>query len=164
MAKGQCDTPPCYSSTNSHTPQVYRLWDPAPISAPWRMNGKWWGNSFLFAFSSLANHGGYLSWFGKQPLHMYKASTSLVLTYFCSYLPTYLPTYVWDLFPTELITKMKPNINSVEVHPQLSNNHHPVDGVLVGAGSVAPSLRFRALVMGVTCMKVGAGWRFTCSN
>ncbi len=28
---------------------------------------------------------------------------------------------------------MKPNINSVEVHPQLSNNKHPVDGVLVGA-------------------------------
>jgi hypothetical protein len=30
---------------------------------------------------------------------------------------------------------VKPNINSVEeVHPQLSNNGHPVDGVLVGAG------------------------------
>ncbi len=27
---------------------------------------------------------------------------------------------------------MKPNINSVEVHPQLSNNRHPVDGALVG--------------------------------
>ncbi len=27
---------------------------------------------------------------------------------------------------------MKPKINSVEVHPQLSNNGHPVDGVLVG--------------------------------
>jgi hypothetical protein len=24
---------------------------------------------------------------------------------------------------------VKPNINSVEVHPQLSNNVHPVDGV-----------------------------------
>jgi len=33
---------------------------------------------------------------------------------------------------------MKPNINSVEVHPQLSNNGHPVDGVLVGAGSLWP--------------------------
>ncbi len=31
---------------------------------------------------------------------------------------------------------MKPNINSVEVHPQLSNNRHPVDGVLVGASSL----------------------------
>jgi hypothetical protein len=26
---------------------------------------------------------------------------------------------------------MKPNINSVKVHPQLSNNRHPVDGELV---------------------------------
>ncbi len=31
---------------------------------------------------------------------------------------------------------MKPNINSVEVHPQLSNNGHPVNGALVGAGSL----------------------------
>jgi hypothetical protein len=31
----------------------------------------------------------------------------------------------------------KPNINkSVEVHPQLSINGHPVDGVLMGAGSL----------------------------
>jgi hypothetical protein len=31
---------------------------------------------------------------------------------------------------------VKPNINkSVEVHPQLSNNGHPVDGALMGAGS-----------------------------
>jgi hypothetical protein len=37
-----------------------------------------------------------------------------------------------------LVTKLKPNINSVEVHPQLSNNGHPVDGVLVGAGSLWP--------------------------
>jgi hypothetical protein len=29
---------------------------------------------------------------------------------------------------------VKLNINSVEVHPQLSNNRHLVDGVLVGAG------------------------------
>jgi hypothetical protein len=41
-----------------------------------------------------------------------------------------------DLFPTELITKVKSNINPVEVHPQLSNNGHPVDGALVGAGSL----------------------------
>jgi len=32
---------------------------------------------------------------------------------------------------------MKPHINSVEVHPQLSNNGHPVDGALVRAGSPA---------------------------
>jgi hypothetical protein len=28
---------------------------------------------------------------------------------------------------------VKPNINSVEVHPELSYNGHPVDGALVGA-------------------------------
>jgi hypothetical protein len=63
---------------------------------------------------------------------MYKPSTYLVVTYLFSY----LSTYIGDLFLTELVTKVKPNINSVEVHPQLSNNNrHPVDGVLVGAGS-----------------------------
>jgi hypothetical protein len=31
------------------------------------------------------------------------------------------------------------NINSVEFHPQLSNDrHHPVDGAVVGAGSLWP--------------------------
>jgi hypothetical protein len=35
---------------------------------------------------------------------------------------------------------VKPNINSVEVHPHLSNNSHPVDGVMVGAGSLWPLL------------------------
>ncbi len=33
---------------------------------------------------------------------------------------------------------MKPDLNSVEVHLQLSHNGHPVDGVLVGAGSLWP--------------------------
>jgi len=33
---------------------------------------------------------------------------------------------------------VKPNINSVEVHPQLNNNGHLVDGVLVGVGLVWP--------------------------
>jgi hypothetical protein len=33
---------------------------------------------------------------------------------------------------------VKPNINSVEVHPHLSNSIHPVDGVMVGAGSLWP--------------------------
>jgi hypothetical protein len=37
-----------------------------------------------------------------------------------------------------LVAKVKPSINSVEVHPQLSNNRHPVDGALVGAGSPWP--------------------------
>jgi hypothetical protein len=43
----------------------------------------------------------------------------------------------------KLVTKLKPNINSVEVHPQLSNKGHPVDGVLVGAGSLGAILLFR---------------------
>jgi len=60
---------------------------------------------------------------------MNKPPTYLLVAYF----PTYLP--MRDLFPTILVTKVKPNINSVEVHPQLSNNRHPVDGALVGAGS-----------------------------
>jgi len=36
---------------------------------------------------------------------------------------------------------VKPTINSVEVHPQLSNNGYPMDGALVGAGSLWPRLR-----------------------
>jgi hypothetical protein len=38
----------------------------------------------------------------------------------------------------KLVTKMKPNINLVEVHPQLSSNRHLTDGVLVGANSLRP--------------------------
>jgi hypothetical protein len=35
--------------------------------------------------------------------------------------------------------EVKPNINSIKVNPQLSNNNkHPVDGALVGAGSLWP--------------------------
>jgi hypothetical protein len=33
---------------------------------------------------------------------------------------------------------MKPSSNSVEDHPQLSHNRHPVDGALVGASSLWP--------------------------
>jgi hypothetical protein len=31
---------------------------------------------------------------------------------------------------------VKPKINSVDVHPQVIKNKHPVDGVLVGTGSI----------------------------
>jgi hypothetical protein len=34
---------------------------------------------------------------------------------------------------------VKPNINSGEVHSELCNNGHPVDGALVGAGSLWPN-------------------------
>jgi len=33
---------------------------------------------------------------------------------------------------------VKPNINPVEVHPQLSHSGHPVDGAVMGAGSLWP--------------------------
>jgi hypothetical protein len=37
-----------------------------------------------------------------------------------------------------LVAKVKPNTNSVEVHPQLSNNRHPVDdgALMMGGGSL----------------------------
>jgi hypothetical protein len=54
---------------------------------------------------------------------MYKPSIYLVITYFSTYLPMY-KTYI---FLTKLVTKVKPNINSVEVHPQLTSNGHPVE-------------------------------------
>jgi hypothetical protein len=59
---------------------------------------------------------------------MCKPSIYLVVTYF----PIYLPIY-------ELVTKVKPNINPVEVHLQLSCYGHPVDGALLGAGSLWPA-------------------------
>ncbi len=40
-----------------------------------------------------------------------------------------------DLLLIEWVTKMKPGGNSVKDHPQL---RHPVDGALVGAGSLWP--------------------------
>jgi hypothetical protein len=62
-------------------------------------------------------------------------------TYLTNNLFSYLSTYIWDLFSTKLVTKVKPNINSVDVHPQLSNNKHPVvDGALVVGGSLWPYL------------------------
>jgi len=54
------------------------------------------------------------------------------------------------LFPTELVTKVRPNVNSVEVHPQPSNNEHPVDGALVGAGPLWPK-KFRVFTMVYQC-------------
>jgi hypothetical protein len=63
---------------------------------------------------------------------MYKLSTYLVVPYFV----TYLSIYMLDLLLIEWVTKMKPGSNSVEDHPQLSHNRHPVDGALMGAGSL----------------------------
>jgi hypothetical protein len=36
---------------------------------------------------------------------------------------------------------VKPNINSIEVHPQLNPNKHLVDGMLVGDDSLWPNVR-----------------------
>jgi len=46
-----------------------------------------------------------------------------------------------DLLLIEWVTKMKlGSTNSVEGHPQLSQNRHQVDGALVGAGSLWPGV------------------------
>ncbi len=58
-----------------------------------------------------------------------------------SYLLSYQSTYRRPI-STELVAKVKPNINWVEVHSQLSNIGQPMDGVLVGAG--LPWLTFKA--------------------
>jgi hypothetical protein len=66
---------------------------------------------------------------------MYKPSTYLLIIYF----PTFLPIYE-TYFLTELVTKVKPSLNSGEIHPEPSNTGHRVDGALVvGAGSLWPS-------------------------
>jgi hypothetical protein len=64
---------------------------------------------------------------------MYKPSAYLVVTYF----PTYRRDYD-TYFLRELVTKVRPDINSVEVHPKLSNNGYQLDGVLVGASLLWP--------------------------
>jgi len=45
------------------------------------------------------------------------------------------------------MTKVKPYINSVEVHPQLSNRRHSVDGAMVGAGSLWSQSGHKVVVM-----------------
>jgi hypothetical protein len=52
-----------------------------------------------------------------------------------NYFPTFLLMY-GTYFITEWVTKLIPEVNSVEVHPQLSYNGHAVDGTLVGTGSL----------------------------
>ncbi len=60
------------------------------------------------------------------------------------YKPATLPSSHLFSLPMDLlflqkgVTKVKPDINSVNVHPQLSHNRHPVDGVLVVVGSLRP--------------------------
>ncbi len=58
---------------------------------------------------------------------------------------------------------MKPNINSVEVHPQLSNNGCPLDSALVNCGQSLftnypklklPGLSFAQIGDGIKCQEV----------
>lgn len=37
-----------------------------------------------------------------------------------------------------IITKVKPNIISIEVHSQVNNSRHPMDGALVDVSSMWP--------------------------
>ncbi len=62
---------------------------------------------------------------------MYKTFTYLEVAYF---LPIYL--YMIFIWFTKLVTKMKPIVSSIEVHPQLSNNEHLMDGVPMVVGSL----------------------------
>ncbi len=70
-----------------------------------------------------------------------------------------LPTYTGDLFPTGLVTKVKPNINSVEIHPQLSNKGHPVDGAgsLWAVGLICP-LNQLILILGTVSAVASRVW------
>jgi len=65
---------------------------------------------------------------------MYKPSTYQVITYFFL---TYVPMY-----ETYFLQKWSPRWNQIltqlRFHPQLSYNRHPVDGALVGVGSLLP--------------------------
>jgi len=70
-----------------------------------------------------------------------------------TYLFSCLSTYIWDLFSTKLVTKVKPNMNAVEVHPELNNNGYLVDGARVGAGSLwrSPHSAYVFLIGDVAC-------------
>jgi hypothetical protein len=62
-----------------------------------------------------------------------------LLSFGDNYLFSYLSTSdIWDLLLTDWVTKVKPDMNSVEVHPQQSHIRHPVHVVVVGAGSLWP--------------------------
>jgi hypothetical protein len=65
---------------------------------------------------------------------MDKPSTYLVVAYFPTYLCTIRISYIIGYQG-----ETKPNNNSIEVYPQLSNNGHPVDGALVGASLLRPT-------------------------
>jgi hypothetical protein len=66
---------------------------------------------------------------------MYELSTCFIVTYFPTYLPMYEPYFLQNWLPRRnhiLLTQLR------FIHPQLSNNGHPVDGAMVHAGSLWP--------------------------
>jgi hypothetical protein len=97
------------------------------------MDGKYSGNNFLLGFSSVANHGGYVSWFflnyvltylqanglwvGNQnkPFSMYKPSTYLAIIFYGNFntelIILIVGLYVRDPLLKEWVRKLKPYIN-----------------------------------------------------
>jgi hypothetical protein len=64
-----------------------------------------------------------------------------------------------------LVAKVKPNTNSVEVHPQLSNNRHPVDdgALMMGAGFTVAvrGAAYRAVSFAI-CRAFSNKWNAHC--
>jgi hypothetical protein len=88
-----------------------------------------------------------------QPLPVYKPSTYIVVTYF----PTCLPIYETYFLQTWL-PRWNQNINSGEVHPQLSNNGHPVEGVLVGCWFTLADLIHKHSTIGIQLETMQLWW------
>jgi hypothetical protein len=59
---------------------------------------------------------------------------------------------------------VKPYTNSVEIHPQPSNNRHPVDDVLVGAGSLWPIPMYKVQEPNIPNNSAGASCKVTTSE
>ncbi len=59
-----------------------------------------------------------------------------LLTYGPIFLPTYLPTYLGSYVIQDKLPKVKPDVNSIWVHPQVSLYGASHDGVLVAVGSL----------------------------
>jgi hypothetical protein len=76
----------------------------------------------------------------KGCIQVLKYALTYVQTIYYQVVVTYFPTclLMYDLLLIEWVTVGKPDINSVEVHAQLSHEEHPVDGVLMVTSSLWP--------------------------
>jgi len=63
----------------------------------------------------------------KRPLPMNKPTNALVVTCFPTYVPTYIGPNYLPIFLQNGLPKWNTDINSIEVHPQLSHSGRPVD-------------------------------------